>query len=146
MGINLNHFITTILIAVSLAACATGDPSDDLNFDYSQANTSHFNGYWEGRVNCSYTSRFEPLPWVRITDGRGEFGFGKGKAGIGYSLETLHSDFDSTNGRISWSGKLVPWGSAEKMRVSFKGQWQDKKFKLKGNIARQSCTGALNKI
>jgi len=138
--------IYVLLLGVLLSSCASSEPNDDLNFDYSSVESNHFNGYWEGRVDCRYASGYEPLPWVRIRDGRGEFGFGKGVAGIGYSLETLNADFNSQNGKIGWRGKLKPWGSADKMAISFKGQWQDKKFKLKGKIGNQSCSGALNKI
>lgn len=148
MATKFFYMANVVLLTVVLASCATSDPSDDFSFDYSQVEISHFNGYWEGRVDCRYADGYMPLPWVRILDGRGEIGFGKGVAGIGFTLDTLSSDFDPENGQVSWQGEILidqAWGS-KKRPVSFRGRWRDRKFELKGTINKRVCTGALNKI
>lgn len=141
MAVKSNHFIWAAFLAILLTSCATSDPSDDFSFDYSSAEISDFNGYWGGRVDCRYANGFEPLTWVRIVDGRGEFGFGNRYAA--WSPESLYSDFDSQNGKISWHGELVPWNTGDKMPISFRGHWRENKFKLKGRIGKKSCSGVI---
>lgn len=144
MGPGYKNIVGALIVTVMLSACASGDLSDGFSYDYQSAQITDFNGSWEGRVDCKYDNGFKPLAWVRISDGRGEFGFGKASAGFGHAtLGSIYDDFDASNGSISWRGNIVPWQTGEKMPVSFKGQWMQDKFRVAGRIARSNCSGVL---
>ena len=148
MAVTFSKYICSVFLAISLASCATSDPSDDFSYDFSSAKIADFNGFWEGRIDCKYANGFKPTAWVRLRDGRGEFGFGKQTYGFGStSLGSLYDDFDAQDGEISWRGELLPWrNTKDKLSVSFSGNWRDSKFKIKGRIAKKSCSGLLRKI
>ena len=145
MTVKLAYFISAVSLAISLTSCATSHPSDDFSFNYSSAEIGDFNGTWKGRVDCRYADKFKPLAWVKISDGRGEFGFGPGSA-TGFNFGSLYADLDSQNGKIRWSGKIKPSHNAKKMPVSFSGHWRESYFKLEGRIDSKNCSGVLTKL
>jgi hypothetical protein len=46
MPIKPNHPVSAVLLAITLASCATSNPPDDFSFDFSSAKTSDFDGHW----------------------------------------------------------------------------------------------------
>ena len=145
-------FFLVGILAFSLSSCATSDPYDGFSFDYSSAEIGVFDGIWDGRVDCSHLG-FMPGVWVKIRGGRGEFGFGNRLAMPGSSAQlsgSLYADLDLQNGKIKWSGRLQPWTRADnkpvpEMPVSFRGQWREDKFILKGRIDKINCSGLIPK-
>ena len=152
MTAKLIGFMSAVFLAISITSCATSDPSDDFSFDYSSAKIGAFDGIWEGDVDCRYASGFKPKVWVKISDGRGQFAFGNRLAPASswaHLAGSLYEDLDLQNGKIKWRGKLQPWAKAEgsvpKMPISFRGHWRESKFKLKGRIDKNNCSGVLTK-
>jgi len=139
MTVKLAYFISAVFLAISLTSCATSHPSDDFSFDYSSAEIGDFDGTWKGRVDCRSASGFKPFAWVKISDGRGEYGFGPSTA-TGLNFGSLYADLDSQNGKIRWSGKIKRSYNEKKKSVSLSGHWRESYFKLKG-----SCSGVLTK-
>ncbi|MGI9318678.1 MAG: hypothetical protein ACR2QW_15220 [bacterium] len=143
MSIKHEYLISAVILAVSLCSFAARSSSDDFEFDYSTAEIGDFNGFWKGRVNCGNVLGFKPWAMVKISDGRGELGFG---GGGNFTLGSLYADLNLQNGKIKWKGKLKPWATTkQKMSIKFKGYWMADNLKLKGRIGSYSCSGVITK-
>lgn len=139
MDVKYGFLLSAAILMISFSTYAASDST----FDYSTAEIADFNGLWKGRVNCGNVLGFKPWATVKVSEGRGELGFG---GEDNFALGSIYADLNPKNGKIKWKGKLRPWATTkQKMSIKFKGFWEGDDFKLKGRIGSYYCSGVITK-